>query len=617
MKSGQGGPDALVERPELGLAHLDGHRFDLMGLWLRFRDPEVEKAFTQETFLQSIRFIRAYLLAGMGLYFTFGLLDLTVGGSLAGYLLVIRYAVVCPILFGIFCLTFSPIFPRVGQWALATAMLSSGFGVVVMTAIMKPPFNSLYYAGIIMVVIYSGSLIRLKYRFSAAIALFLVASYQVSALWINPIPPATLISNDFFLTMATAVGLFSGYIQELWVRRAYASQKVVDEARQLADAANQAKSEFLATMSHEIRTPLNGVLGMVQAMSREPLPEHQRDRLAVIGTSGQMLLAILNDMLDLSKIEAGKLELEEAEFDLGALAVDLRTIFGPLAAGKGLNFSVDQAPGLAEVRRGDSLRVRQVMHNLISNAIKFTVAGVVEVHIAPSSDGVCFEVRDTGIGMSPDRIERLFDKFVQADSSTTRRFGGAGLGLAICRELCAAMGGTIRAESVVGRGSRFTVWLPLEPVDQAAQAAPTAVEAASLPEDRPLRVLAAEDNEVNQLVLKTLLGQFGIDPVLVGNGEDAVAAWADDVWDVILMDAQMPVMDGVTAARQIRRREAEAGRAPTPIVALTANAMSHQVEAYLAAGMNAVVAKPIQVAQLLDVLAEVTSREPDRAAVAG
>jgi signal transduction histidine kinase/CheY-like chemotaxis protein len=583
----------------------DGNRFELNGPWLRFRDPEVESLFTRETFAQSLIFIRAYLLAGATLYFSFGLLDVTVGGRMTDYLLGIRYGVVCPILLGIFGLTYLPAFFRIGQAALGAAMLSSGFGVVVMTAIMGPPFNSLYYAGIIMVVIYCGSLIRLKYRYSVMISLFLVVSYQVSAIAINPIAPAMLISNDFFLVMATAVGLFSGYLQELWIRRAYAARKVIDEARQAADAANQAKSQFLATMSHEIRTPLNGVLGMVQAMARDSLSLDQRDRLKVIGESGEMLLAILNDLLDLSKIEAGKLELEDIEFDLAGLADGVRATFAPLAQAKGLAFCAEIADEAQGLYRGDVLRVRQILHNLVSNALKFTAAGRVDVRIDRADDGLRVEVSDTGIGMSPDQIEGLFHKFVQADSSTTRRFGGTGLGLSICRELCSAMGGAITAESRPGQGSRFTVRLPLARVTVAedALAGDPLAGVALAP---ALRILAAEDNPINQLVLKTLLAPLGLEPVLVDNGEAAVTAWEAAPWDVILMDAQMPVMDGVTAARQIRRREAETGRAPTPIIALTANALDHQVRGYLAAGMNSFVAKPIQITDLLDAITEAT-----------
>ncbi|QUD88445.1 ATP-binding protein [Phenylobacterium montanum] len=544
-------------------------------------------------------------MAGLGLYLVFGLLDLTVGGRLTSYLLLIRFGAVCPTLLAVFGLSFLRDFFRIGQAGLSVAVLATGFGVVVMTAIMDPPFNSLYYAGIIMVVIFGGSMIRLKFRYSTAIALFLVGSYQVSAIWINPIPRSMLISNNFFLSMATAVGLFSGYFQELYIRRAYAGQKVVEEARLAADAANEAKSAFLATMSHEIRTPLNGVLGMVQAMAREPLPEHQRERLGVIGASGEMLLAILNDMLDLSKIEAGRLELEVVDFDLAALVSEVAAIFEPLAAGKGVAFTVEIAPDATGAYRGDPLRVRQIVHNLVSNAVKFTADGTVQVELGAEGGGVRLVVSDTGIGIAPERIEQLFDKFVQADSSTTRRYGGAGLGLAICRQLCLQMGGEIRAQSDLGRGSRFTVWLPLDAVEAAAQPLLEADEAALPGQGASLRILAAEDNPVNQLVLKTLLGQAGIEPVLVDDGAAAVAAWSGGSWDLILMDAQMPVMDGLAAAREIRRREAESGRAPTPIIALTANAMSHQVEAYLAAGMDSVVAKPIQIAELFEVIAAI------------
>jgi CheY-like chemotaxis protein len=223
-------------------------------------------------------------------------------------------------------------------------------------------------------------------------------------------------------------------------------------------------------------------------------------------------------------------------------------------------------------------------------------------------------VADTGIGMSPDEIGRLFEKFVQADSSTTRRYGGTGLGLSICRELCSAMGGEIAAESQIGHGSRFTVRLPLVRVGEGGAAAGAAADTPHETGERPLRILAAEDNAVNQLILKTLLGQVGLEPMLVFNGQDAVAAWELEDWDVILMDVQMPTMDGIAATRHIRSREAETGRPATPIIALTGNAMSYQVEGYLAAGMNSVVVKPIQVEQLFNALDAVTSDEAADAA---
>ena len=592
-------------------APMDASRFDLDWFWLRFRDREVEAIFTRETFVASINFIRAYLLAGSALYCSFGFLDRIVGGPATGHLLLIRWGLVCPFLLAMFGLTFLKGFQRFGQVALSAVMLVSGLAIVGMTAIMPAPFNSLYYAGIIMVVIYCGSLIRLKFRYSIAISLVLVSAYQASALWVAPIPRDMLISNDFFLVMATAVGLFSGHIQEQFIRRAYAGRKIADEAREIADAANRAKSQFLATVSHEIRTPLNGVLGMVQAMAHESLSAAQRERLSVIGQSGEMLLAILNDVLDLSKIEAGKLGLDDAEFALRPLAIGLQTTFQPLAEAKGLAFGLEVGEAALGTWRGDSLRVRQVFHNLIANAVKFTAEGRIDVRLDAAGDGLRFRVTDTGVGMSPDQIDHLFDKFVQADSSTTRQFGGTGLGLAICRELCNAMGGEIRAEGEIGRGSVFTVTLPLARISASEAAAPVETAPAAPADERPLRILAAEDNAVNQLVLKTLLGQVGLEPQVVGNGQLAVDAWEAGEWDLILMDAQMPVMDGITAAKAIRRREVEAGRRPTPIVALTANAMNHQIESYLAAGMNGVVAKPIQVAELIDAIVRVTSSDPE------
>ncbi|MEO8114261.1 MAG: ATP-binding protein, partial [Phenylobacterium sp.] len=363
----------------------------------------------------------------------------------------------------------------------------------------------------------------------------------------------------------------------------------------------QAKSEFLAIMSHEIRTPLNGVLGMAQVMAADPLSKVQRERLEVVSQSGAALLAILNDILDLSKIEAGKLELEAREFDMEELALGAHSTFTALANAKGVSFNLVVAKAARGIYLGDSVRVRQILYNLVSNAVKFTERGEVRVDIGRTDDGVRLVVRDTGMGIAPDRIDRLFQKFVQADSSTTRRFGGTGLGLSICAQLCEAMGGDIKVESVLGKGAAFIAHLPLERLADAAagpRAAPAEGPASSPQARSDLRELAAEDNPTNQLVLKTMLAQLGVWPVIVGDGAAAVEAWTNEDWDLILMDVQMPVMDGPTAARAIRAGEAATGRAATPIIALTANVMTHQVEAYRAAGMTGFVAKPINVSEL-------------------
>jgi len=354
-------------------------------------------------------------------------------------------------------------------------------------------------------------------------------------------------------------------------------------------------------MSHEIRTPPNGVLGMARAMAGDALSPVQRERLDVVRQSGESLLTLLNDVLDLSKVEAGKLELDVEPFDICAVVESAQAMFSAVAQGKGLVLEMVVDETARGVYLGDAVRLRQIVANLISNALKFTALGRVEVAIVRTRDGLAIRVRDTGIGIPADRIGKLFQKFEQADASTTRRYGGTGLGLAICREFSELMGGSIKVVSREGHGSTFLVELPLEKLETQAAARPAAIVPAAPQPDlaaEALRVLAAEDNKVNQLVLRTLLNQAGIDPTIVGDGKAALEAWEMGAWDVILMDVQMPVMDGLTATRLIRQREAQTGRAPTPIIALTANVMSHQVREYELAGMNVCVAKPIEVAAL-------------------
>jgi PAS domain S-box-containing protein len=384
------------------------------------------------------------------------------------------------------------------------------------------------------------------------------------------------------------------------------------KARQAADAANDAKSSFLATMSHEIRTPLNAVLGMAQAMANEDLPEAQRSKLDVIRQSGSALLGLLNDLLDLSKVEAGKLELEDGIVDMEEIASGAQAAFAALAGDKDIQLRLAVAPEARGCWLGDPSRTRQVVYNLIGNAVKFTERGEVVLEVDHDGRGLVIRVSDTGPGIPADRRSKLFEKFVQADASTTRRYGGSGLGLAICRELVILMNGEITLDSVESRGSTFTVRLPLARAEQTSAKALTAsVRLDRTAPHRKLRVLAAEDNPMNQLVLKTLMAQVGIEPHMVDDGEQALQAWASSRWDVILMDVQMPVMDGPTAARLIRERERAEGRARTPIIALTANAMSHHTAMYLSAGMDALAAKPIDFQQLLATIDSLLDEEAD------
>ncbi|WP_342745842.1 ATP-binding protein [Caulobacter mirabilis] len=373
------------------------------------------------------------------------------------------------------------------------------------------------------------------------------------------------------------------------------------EARDQANAANVLKSQFLANMSHEIRTPLNGVLAMADVMARDDLGPRQRERLGVIRESGELLLAVINDVLDLSKIEAGRLDLSEQDFSLSDMAEGVSSVFSVLAGDKGLRFALTVDADAAGWWRGDPDRLRQILSNLLSNAVKFTVEGAVTARFSLSATGLRLTVSDTGIGIAHDKLPTLFEKFIQADNSTTRRFGGTGLGLAICRELAQLMGGAITARSIEGEGSTFVVDLPLP------RAAPPAIEVAEGPaaddaEQRQMRILAAEDNLTNQKVLQAVMEPLQVDLHIVPDGREAVAAWRSGGFDLILMDIQMPIMDGVEAARAIRSAEASEGLPKTPILALTANALVHQVEAYLAAGMDGHVSKPIELRRLYDAI---------------
>jgi signal transduction histidine kinase/CheY-like chemotaxis protein len=390
------------------------------------------------------------------------------------------------------------------------------------------------------------------------------------------------------------------------------------DARDAAQAANVLKSQFLANMSHEIRTPLNGVLAMAQIMAMGELNDTQRERLNVVRQSGEALLAILNDVLDLSKIEAGKMELEPIEFELADIAKHAEAAYGEMAKRKGLDLIIDMDASAEGRHYGDIGRLRQIASNLVSNALKFTEKGEVRLSLREEvQDGremLHLTVADTGIGIPAEKIPMLFQKFTQVDSSTTRRFGGTGLGLAICRELAVLMEGRIWVESHEGEGSSFHLIAPLPRVKAAAPAEPSAAGDSGAQTlaggPRPVRVLAAEDNPTNQLVLRTIMQTFGVDLTLVTDGLQAVDAWRGGDFDMILMDIQMPVMDGVTATRLIRETEAAGkgthSRRRIPIVALSANAMTHQVAEYLAAGMDLHVAKPIELNKLHAALREAT-----------
>ncbi len=406
---------------------------------------------------------------------------------------------------------------------------------------------------------------------------------------------------------------------DIFRRNALEKRRVEDEldrsrlAREAAESASRLKSQFLANMSHEIRTPLNGVLGMVQVMEHDAATPLQAERLKTIRDSGEVLLQVLNDVLDLSKIEAGEMELQEQDFDVSDLVARTCATFAGAAAAKGLRIRRRVADEAEGVWRGDASRVRQILSNLLSNALKFTERGEVRLEVERRGEALAFVVRDTGIGIAPEALGKLFAKFSQVDQSNTRRFGGTGLGLAICRELAQLMGGDIDVQSRPGVGTAFRVILPLRwlgararPVAPVAPLRPVTLP----PTERRLRILAAEDNLTNQKVLDALLAPLRAELTLVGDGQAAVEAWRVAPFDMILMDIQMPGMSGVAACEMIRAEERARRAPPIPIIALSANAMRHQIDAYLAAGMTAHVAKPIELAALYRAIEDAANGPP-------
>ena len=377
----------------------------------------------------------------------------------------------------------------------------------------------------------------------------------------------------------------------------------MDRARELAEQASQAKSEFLANISHEVRTPLNALMGLTRLLMDSPLNTEQKSWLDLMDSSAHALLGLLNDILDLSRIEAGKMELERERFHLADALNEVGAVYGQQARGKAIDWALALAPNLPAHMEGDAGRLRQVLSNLLSNALKFTprggrielAAGLAE----PGADGTrCWEIRvkDSGVGISARQQLTLFDAFTQADASTARRYGGSGLGLAICSRLVRLMGGRLTVDSALGQGSCFTVTLPLhESPRLAPQRAPQALNELAAAGERfaGLSVLVAEDHPVNELLMNQLLKRLGCTVRNARDGEQAVAQWALGGVDLILMDVQMPGTNGLQATGRIRAQEAQRGLPRTPIVAVTANAMSDDRAICLAAGMDGYTPKPV------------------------
>ncbi|MEH7827160.1 ATP-binding protein [Gemmobacter denitrificans] len=379
----------------------------------------------------------------------------------------------------------------------------------------------------------------------------------------------------------------------------------LERALVAAEAANEAKSMFLANMSHEIRTPLNGVLGMAELL--EGLvhePEH-RQMIATIRDSGEVLLHVINDILDLSKIDAGRLELEQVAFRPADIVARVEALHSLRAQEKGLSFAILASADTQNLRLGDPHRIAQILHNLLGNAIKFTETGEIRVLMtSPPGRPLTLDVMDTGIGMTSDQMARMFEDFQQADTTVTRRFGGTGLGMSIVKKLVLMMGGEIVPQSQPGFGTRIRVSLPLAEPQEAAIPVRPALAGPDLPLHRlaGLKVLAADDNATNRKILLAMLARSGMEIVMVADGREALMQAVDSAFDLMLLDISMPVLDGIATLQAIRDTGGAGG---APAIAITANAMRHQVDSYLASGFAGHVSKPLSQPRLLEEICRV------------
>ena len=444
----------------------------LLPVSLRFADPAVEREFQDEHLARALPAIRLFLTAACLLYALFGVLDHYVITDIERIAWAIRYGVVCPLLLTTVALTYTRFFGKVAQLMMSLNVLSSGIGVIVMTALAKAPGNGLYYAGLIMVVIYGSTLIRLKTHYAMVISVAFVVLYDYAALRINPIAAGTFVNNEFFLVMSVGMGIFGSYFQELHIRRDYISTRMLRAEKLRADrllieaqAASTAKGEFLATMSHELRTPLNAILGFSDVMKRrmfgpigsEKYAEYARD----IHNAADHLLNIITDILDLSKAEVGKLALSEEDVDLCESIDQACRLLREKAAEAGLRLSFDR-PAKPVTLWADARLVKQMILNLLSNAIKFTQpGGAVAVTVLCCEEMGChLSVKDTGIGIAAGDIDKVLEPFVQVESSLTRKHGGTGLGLPLARKIMELHGGSLEIASALGVGTEVTVRFP-------------------------------------------------------------------------------------------------------------------------------------------------------------
>ncbi|MYN29469.1 ATP-binding protein [Duganella levis] len=501
----------------------------------------------------------------------------------------------------------------------AVALLGIAYLLAVMLLFAMGPLSQIYLLAVpVLCTVLIGSTAAMLALLGCTATLFL-AGYVggiepgLAVMVVSPMAHWIILSVNFLLVASILCvscsyllhGLAGALVRE---RAVHAQNAEALAARRAAEVSNQLKSDFLAMISHEVRTPLGGVIGMLRSALRDAsLPHATRDKLRLSLSNAEVLLQIINDILDFSRLEAGKMPLEHLDFDLPALLRDVVDLLANRAEAKGISLVAEVDPALPVWWRGDPTRLRQVVVNLVGNGIKFTERGEVCVSVAPGQDGsgIDITVRDTGIGIAAEALGRLFQKFEQADAATSRKYGGAGLGLAICKNIVAAMGGRIEATSQPGVGSVFSVLLPLEH----GVPAPAAPVELLRPHKASLAVLCAEDGSINQLILRELLGYMGHTITIVEDGVAALEELAARDYDLLIMDDRMPRMDGYAALQRLRAGRDGVRNPAVPVIALTANAGPEDRQRFLAAGANGFLPKPIdendlhaEIARQLDAL---------------
>lgn len=595
----------------------------LKKLQLRF-EPELEKQFRCYLRTTTIRLTQLLFILGALLFAGFIVLDLFIVPSVAHLFWFIRFLVAVPAF--MFCLwaTFQPWYERCDQFLLSCLIIVAGLSIVAMIVIAPPPGNQTYYAGLILVLMLAYSLPPIRFVWSVLSSSLIILSYEVVAIGIVETPQLILINNNFFFISAYIFGMLSSYSLEFHARRDFMNLYKLEQARdelreakEAAEAANKSKSEFLANMSHEIRTPMTAILGFTDYMLDPDLTESEKHQAAhTVRRNGEHLLQIINDILDISKIEAGKLEVERIPCPLGQLVAEVQSLMQVWADAKKLPLKVEILGAVPESIQSDPTRLKQILVNLLGNAIKFTDTGGVRLIVRFVGDlaepSIQFEVIDTGLGMTKDQADRLFQPFTQADSSTTRKYGGSGLGLNISKRLAEMLGGDITVETKLGKGSVFRLRVATGPLAGVSMVDSSTVLKIARPDPSALRreelslvgyrILLAEDGPDNQQIITYVLKIAGADVALVNNGKLAVdtalaARDQGNPFDIILMDMQMPVLDGYEAT-ELLRRHGYTG----PIIALTAHAMASDRQRCLNAGCNNYTTKPINRKNLIQVI---------------